>query len=215
MDPVVQAFKSLSVAGVSDAMDRLGVVGQCLGIQSLNQGNRMAGRAFTIKYIPCGITKGTVGDYIDDVPPGDVVVLDNGGRLDCTVWGDILTAVAHKRGVGGTVVHGVCRDVARSFELKYPIFSRAKYMRTGKDRVEVDGMNVPVSMGEVQVKPGDVLLGSDDGVLVVPKEKEQEILALAQSISQAEDKILQAALGGMRLDEARKINKYHELQRKA
>jgi regulator of RNase E activity RraA len=112
------------------------------------------------------------------------------------------------------VVHGVSRDVARSFELKYPIFSRAKYMRTGKDRVEVDGMNVPVSMGEVQVKPGDILLGSDDGVLVVPKEKEQEILALAQSISEAEDKILKAALGGMRLDEARKVNKYHELQRK-
>jgi 4-hydroxy-4-methyl-2-oxoglutarate aldolase len=215
MDAVVEGFRKLSVAAVSDAMDRLGVVGQCLAIQSINQGNKMAGRAFTIKYIPCGIVKGTVGDYIDDIPPGDVVVLDNAGRLDCTVWGDILTAVAHKRGVGGTVVHGVCRDVARSFELKYPIFSRAKYMRTGKDRVQVDGMNVPVSLGEVQVQPGDIMLGSDDGVLTVPKEKEQEILALAQSISIAEDKILQSALSGMRLDEARQIHKYHELQRKA
>jgi regulator of RNase E activity RraA len=87
-------------------------------------------------------------------------------------------------------------------------------MRTGKDRVQVDGMNVPVSMGEVQVQAGDVMLGSDDGVLVVPREKEQEILALAQSISVAEDLILQSALSGMRLDEARKIHKYHELQRK-
>jgi 4-hydroxy-4-methyl-2-oxoglutarate aldolase len=215
MDAVVEGFRKLSVAAVSDAMDRLGVVGQCLGIQAINQGNKMTGRAFTIKYIPCGIVKGTVGDYIDDIPPGDVVVLDNAGRLDCTVWGDILTAVAHKRGVGGTVVHGVCRDVARSFDLKYPIFSRAKYMRTGKDRVQVDGMNVPVSLGEVQVQPGDIILGSDDGVLTVPKEKEQEILALAQSISIAEDKILQSALSGVRLDEARQIHKYHELQRKA
>ncbi|MBM4296818.1 MAG: RraA family protein, partial [Deltaproteobacteria bacterium] len=74
MDSVVEGFRKLSVAGVSDAMDRLGIVGQCLGIQSINQGNRMAGRAFTIKYIPCGTVKGTVGDYIDDVPPGDVVV---------------------------------------------------------------------------------------------------------------------------------------------
>ncbi len=215
MDAVVEGFRKLSVAAVSDAMDRLGVAGQCLGIQSINQGNKMAGRAFTIKYIPCGIVKGTVGDYIDDIPPGDVVVLDNAGRLDCTVWGDILTAVAHKRGVGGTVVHGVCRDVARSFELKYPIFSRAKYMRTGKDRVQVDGMNVAVSLGEVQVQPGDIMLGSDDGVLTVPKEKEQEVLALAESISIAEDKILKSALSGMRLDEARQIHKYHELQRKA
>ncbi len=214
MDGVVEGFKKLSVAAVSDAMDRLGVVGQCLGIQSIAPGNLMAGRAYTIKYIPCGIVKGTVGDYIDDVPPGEVVVLDNAGRLDCTVWGDILTAVAHKRGVAGTVVHGVCRDVARSFDLKYPIYSRAQYMRTGKDRVQVDGMNVPVSMGEVQVQPGDIMLGSDDGVLVVPKAKENEILALAQSVSAAEEKILAAALSGMRLDEARKVYKYHELQRK-
>jgi regulator of RNase E activity RraA len=214
MDAVVDGFKKLSVAAVSDAMDRLGIAGQCLGIQSIASGNRLAGRAFTLKYIPCGIEKGTVGDYIDDVPPGDVVVLDNAGRLDCTVWGDILTAVAHKRGVGGTVIHGVCRDVARSFELRYPIFSRARYMRTGKDRVQVDGMNVPVSMGEVQVKPGDIMLGSDDGLLVVPQEREREVLALAQSISEAEEKILGEALKGMRLDEARKIFKYHELQRK-
>ncbi len=215
MDSIVESFGNLSVAAVSDAMDRLGVAGQCLGIQSIARGNKMAGRAFTLKYIPCGTVKGTVGDYIDDVPPGNVVVLDNAGRLDCTVWGDILTAVAHKRGVVGTVVHGVCRDVARSFELKYPIFSRAKYMRTGKDRVQVEGINVPVSMGEVQVQPGDIVLGSDDGVVVVPKDQEQEILALAQSISEAEERILKAALLGMRLDEARKLNRYHELQRKA
>jgi 4-hydroxy-4-methyl-2-oxoglutarate aldolase len=214
MDAVVDEFKNLSVAAVSDAMDRLGVAGQCLGIRSLAVGNRMAGRAFTIKYIPCGIVKGTVGDYIDDVPPGDVVVLDNAGRLDCTVWGDILTAVAHRRGVAGTVVHGVCRDVARSFELGYAIFSRAKYMRTGKDRVQVEGMNVAVSMGEVQVQPGDIMLGSDDGVVAVPRQREQEILSLAQSIAVAEDKILNAALSGMRLDEARRVHKYHELQRK-
>lgn len=214
MDAVVDEFKKLSVAAVSDAMDRLGVSGQCLGIQPIAPGNAMAGRAFTIKYIPCGIVKGTVGDYIDDVPPGDVVVLDNAGRLDCTVWGDILTAVAHRRGIAGTVVHGVCRDVARSFELRYPIFSRAKYMRTGKDRVQLDGMNVAVSMGDVQVQPGDIMLGSDDGVVAVPKQREQQILELAQSIAVAEDKILTAALSGMRLDEARRVHKYHELQRK-
>ncbi|MDH3443177.1 MAG: RraA family protein, partial [Deltaproteobacteria bacterium] len=101
-----------------------------------------------------------------------------------------------------------------SFELNYPIFSRARYMRTGKDRVQVDGMNVPVSMGEIQVQPGDVVLGSDDGVVVVPKDREQEILALAQSVSEAEDRILKAAMLGMRLDEARKLHRYHELQRK-
>jgi len=142
-------------------------------------------------------------------------VLDNSGRLDCTVWGDILTAIAHKRGIAGTVIHGVCRDVARSFELRYPIFSRGRFMRTGKDRVQVEGMNVPVSLGDVQVRTGDILIGSDDGVVVVPQDREEEVLALAQSISQAEDKILSEALGGVRLDEVRKKHGYHELQRRA
>ena len=213
MDARVEAFKELSVAAVSDAMDRLGMHGTCLGVAPLANGYRMAGRAFTLKYIPVGVIKGTVGDYIDDVPPGDVVVLDNAGRIDCTVWGDILTSVAHKRGVGGTVINGVCRDVARSLGLGYPIFSRGKFMRTGKDRVQVDGMNIPVSLGDVQVAPGDILVGSDDGIVVVPKEKEEEILNVAQSISEAEGKLLAEAMKGTRLDEARKKYRYHELQR--
>lgn len=215
MDVSVEAFKKLSAAAVSDAMDRLGLHGACLGIAPLTGGLRMVGRAFTLKYIPVGVEKGTVGDYIDDVPPGGVVVLDNAGRLDCTVWGDILTSAAHKRGVAGTVIHGVCRDVARSFELRYPIFSRGRFMRTGKDRVQVEGMNVPVSLGDVQVRPGDILIGSDDGVVVVPKEREREVLLVAEEVSEAEGKILSEVLKGSRLDEARKKFGYHQLQRRA
>jgi regulator of RNase E activity RraA len=214
VDKIIEGFKKLTAAAVSDALDRLGLHGACLGIAPLATGYRMVGRAFTLKYIPVGVVKGTVGDYIDDVPPGGVVVLDNAGRLDCTVWGDILTSVAHKRGIAGTVIHGVCRDIARSFELRYPIFSRGKFMRTGKDRVQVEGMNVPVSLGDVQVRPGDVVNGSDDGIVIVPKDREEEVLAVAQSVSQAEDQILSEALKGNRLDEVRKKYKYHELQRR-
>ncbi len=214
MDALVEEFKKLSVALVSDALDRLGIHGQCLGIQPIALGSKTAGRAFTLKYIPCGMNKGTVGDYIDDVPPGDVVVMDNAGRVDCTVWGDILTSVANKRRLAGTVIHGACRDVARSVDLGYPIFSRGKFMRTGKDRVQLEGVNVPISLGDVQVRQGDIVFGSDDGVLVVPKEYETDVLSMAQSISEAEERILSAAIQGERLDELRRTFKYHELQRR-
>ena len=214
MDALVEEFKKLSVALVSDALDRLGIHGQCLGIQPIAPGSKTAGRAFTLKYIPCGMNKGTVGDYIDDVPPGDVVVMDNAGRVDCTVWGDILTSVANKRRLAGTVIHGACRDVARSVDLGYPIFSRGKFMRTGKDRVQLEGVNVPISLGDVQVRQGDIVFGSDDGVLAVPKEYETDVLSMAQSISEAEERILSAAIQGERLDELRRTFKYHELQRR-
>jgi 4-hydroxy-4-methyl-2-oxoglutarate aldolase len=214
MDDIVEGFKKLASASISDALDRLGIHGMVQGIAPLTNGHHVVGRAFTLKYIPCGVVKGTVGDYIDDVPPGGVVVLDNAGRLDCTVWGDILTTVASARGIAGTVIHGVCRDVAGSLDVGYPIFSRGRFMRTGKDRVQVDGTNVPVSLGDVQVRPGDIVIGTDDGVLVVPVENEAEVLEIATGVSEAEERIIADVKAGAKLVDARKKHGYHQLQTK-
>ena len=110
-EPIVEEFLSMSTATVSDAMDRLGIAGQCLGIKPLDPRTmRLCGRAFTVRMIPAETPAGSVGDYIDDVEAGQVVVLDNQGRQNATVWGDILTAIAHRMGVAGTVIDGNCRD---------------------------------------------------------------------------------------------------------
>jgi 4-hydroxy-4-methyl-2-oxoglutarate aldolase len=212
MDALVEGFRALASAAISDALDRLQIPGQAQGIASLRLGYHIVGRAFTVRYLPVGSTKGTVGDYVDDVPPGGVIVLDNGGRLDCTVWGDILTTVAANRKIGGTVIHGVCRDVSGSLDVDYPIFSRGKFMRTGKDRVQVDGVNVPATLGDVQVRPNDIVVGTDDGILVVPYDRAEQVLDIARSISAAEAKIIGAVKAGSRLDEARKAHNYHHLQ---
>lgn len=211
-DGVVAQIRGLSTSAVSDALDRLGIPGQVLGLRPVDRNFRVAGRAFTLRYQPVDVNGGTVGDYIDEVDPGRVVVLDNGGRLDATVWGDILTVVAHRRGLGGTVIDGVCRDSPRSLELGYPIFSRSTYMRTGKDRVQVAEMEAPVSIGGVRVRPGDVLLGDADGIVVVPQEKEDQVLAGALEIEQTEQAIRELVQKGNRLDEARRQHGYHALQ---
>jgi len=215
-DAVVKGLSELPTATISDALDRLGIVGQALGIAPLDPKFRLAGRAFTLRYRPTGVVdKGTVGDYVDDVAPGDIVCLDNAGRLDATVWGDILTAVSSRRGIGGTVIHGVCRDVQRALDLNYPIFSRGRYMRTGKDRVEVESMGQPISLGEVQVRPGDILIGDADGVVVVPRVREQEVFETAREIEDAEQAIERETAKGLRLEEARRVFRYHQLQTKA
>lgn len=208
----MESLDKLSTTTVSDALDRLGILGQCLGIKPLDHGFRLCGRAFTMRMVPVSVEGGTVGDYIDDVPPGSIVVIDNAGRADMTVWGDILTFVAVKRGIGGTVIDGMCRDVGRSLELRYPLFSRGWSMRTGKDRVQLDALNVTVSIGGARVSPGDLLLGDADGVVVVPKGKEGEVLAHAKAIEEAESRIREAVETGMRLDEARRKYKYFKLQ---
>jgi 4-hydroxy-4-methyl-2-oxoglutarate aldolase len=202
----------LDTTSLSDALDRLGIAGQCLNIKPLDHRFRLTGRAFTILYGPAGNPAGTVGDYIDDVAPGSVVVLDNGGRENATVWGDILTWVAHTRGVSGTVIDGACRDTALSRELGYPVYSRSYSMRTGKDRVQVEGTNVVVNIGDARVAPGDLLRGDADGVLVIPRAHEDAVLAAAEEIDAIEQQIRAAINAGKTLAEARRELGYHQLQ---
>ncbi len=213
-DQNLQRAARLDTTSLSDAMDRLGIAGQCLGIKPLDHHFRLTGRAYTILYGPAGKPPGTVGDYIDDVPPGSVVVLDNGGRENATVWGDILTWVAHSKGVAGTVIDGACRDVALSHELGYPIYSRSYSMRTGKDRVQVEGTNVPVNIGDALVRPGDLLRGDADGIVAIPRAHENEVLQIAEEIDAVEDRIRRAVKEGKSLAEARKQHGYHQLQSK-
>ena len=211
-DANVARAARLDTASLSDALDRHGISGQCYRIKPRSSSFRLAGRAWTLLYGPAGKPAGTVGDYIDDVPPGSVVVLDNGGRDNATVWGDILTEIAHRRGIAGTVIDGVCRDVALCLQLGYPIFSKDHWMRTGKDRVQVEATGVPVTIGEARVAPGDILRGDADGVVVIPKAHEDAVLEAAEAIEAAENRIREAVRGGMRLDEARAQFKYHALQ---
>jgi len=211
---IARAFAPFSTSTISDALDRLGFGGGCKGIRPVIPEVKMAGTAYTIRYVPVGATKGTVGDYIDDVLAGDVVVLDNNGRTDCTVWGDILTVTAKMKGIAGTVIDGVCRDMPTILEEKYPVFSRGAFMMTGKDRVMVEATQVAVSIGGVQVRPGDILVGDDSGVVVVPQEMAEQVLELAKTVSEAERQIVEAVRGGLSLAEARAKFGYHTLQRK-
>jgi len=214
MDPNLLRASKLDTTSLSDALDRLAIAGQCLGIKPLDHRFRLTGRAFTIRYGPASTPPGTVGDYIDDLEPDTVVVLDNGGRENATVWGDILTTVAHTKGVAGTVIDGACRDVHLSLSLGYPIFSRSYSMRTGKDRVQVEATNCTVNIGDARVNPGDILRGDADGVIVIPKAHEDEVLRIAEEIDATEGQILKAVREGSKLVDARRQFGYHKLQTK-
>ncbi len=210
---LVALFKGLDTPGVSDAMDKLGIPGQCLGIMPLaDYGGAVVGPAFTIKYVSCGQPAGTVGDFIDDVSSGDVIVIDNDGRTDCTVWGDIMTQYAGLRGIAATVIDGVCRDVAKALGDGYPLFTRGRCMRTGKDRVEVAVVNQPVSIGAARVVARDIVVADANGVVVVPRSRAAEVAEVAQRIEAAESRIRELIAQGQTLGEARAELGYHRLQ---
>lgn len=212
-DRNVERAKRIDTATLSDALDKLAIAGQCLGIKPLSPSFRLCGRAFTLFYAPAGLG-GTVGDFIDDVPEGAVIVIDNGGRPDATVWGDILTLCAHTRKLCGTVVDGACRDTQLALELGYPIYSRSYSMRTGKDRVQLEATQVVVNIGDARIRPDDILRGDSDGVVVIPREREEDVLKIAEGIEAAEARIRDAVKSGTRLDVARREQGYHNLQRR-
>jgi regulator of RNase E activity RraA len=212
MQPIIEEFKKFDTTSISDALDRLGIVGGLHGMRPVVEGLRFCGPAFTVHYVPCGLDKGTVGDFLDDVQAGQVVVIDNGGRTYCTVWGDLMTISASLRGIGGTVIDGVCRDVPGIKACRYPIFTKGCYMVTGKDRVQCDAVNVPVAISGVLVKPGDIMVGDDSGALVVPSEKAADVLRVAAEIAAKEESIEHELRKGMSLREARAKINYHTLQ---
>jgi len=211
-DKNVERAQRLDCATLSDALDRLEIVGQCYKIRACDPSFRMAGRAFTLLYETADEKGGTVGDYIDDVLPGSVIVIDNQGRDDVGTWGNILTEMAHRREMAGTVIDGNNRDVSLCRELGYPIFSRDTWMRTGKGRIRLAASQVPVSIGGVTVHPGDIVRGDPDGVVVLPRDHEEALLSIAEDIADKESRLRDAIRDGMRMDEARTQYRYHDLQ---
>lgn len=208
--------QSLSTAEISDALDALGLPGSVIGIQRMAGPAKIFGKAFTVRFTPVDTSQpGTVGEFLDEVPGNSVIVLDNAGRRDCTVWGGIMSTIAMHRGIAGTVVNGVCRDTVEADAVGYPLYAAGHFMRTGKDRVQAETVGGVVMLGDVRVAPGDLIVGDQDGLLVVPADKTQHVLERAVAIQETEKQILTAGLAGMPLVEARKRFGYHALQRTA
>lgn len=212
MEQIIERLEKLDVASVSDAMDKIGIPCGLLGIHAVVPGKHICGRAFTVHYVPNGVVKGNVGDFLDDVQPGQVVVIDNGGRLYCTVWGDIMTFVATRKGIAGTVIDGVCRDIPGIKENDYPIFTKSTYMVTGKDRVMVDYVNKPVAISGVQVCPNDIILADDTGAVCIPDAVAEKVADIAESIEKTEQAIIAEVKNGSTLKDARAKLGYHHLQ---
>jgi regulator of RNase E activity RraA len=209
---VIDRLAVLPTAAISDALDKLALPGSVPGIAPLLPGRRACGPAFTVAYEPVEAGGGTVGDFLDDVPAGTVIVIDNLGRTDATVWGGIMTRAAAVHGIAATVINGVCRDVDEIASTGYPMWSVGRFMRTGKDRVRLAAVQRPLSIGGVSVRPGDVVCGDADGVVVVPAERVVEVAAVAERIHDTEAAIFCSVEAGATLAAARSRHGYHALQ---
>ena len=137
-------------------------------------GARLAGPAFTVRTSP-GEHR-AVREAADQAPPGSVIVVDAGGAVDRALWGDRMCSLALERGLAGTVVDGAVRDVEGIEALGFPVFAAGVTPTPPIGRERAGELGVPVTCGNLTVRPGDVVYGDRDGVVVVPAELHDEIL---------------------------------------
>lgn len=213
MTEQLQSLQLFSSTEISDALDACGVEGALLNIKPLSPGMKLIGPAYTIQYSSNAEKSSefkNAANYIDAIPAKSVIVIDNNGHNDCTAWGDILTQVALRNHIAGTVIHGAIRDVALIRATKYPLFSTGIYMRSGKNRIHKSQEQCPLKINGVTINPGDIIFADDNGVLVIPQSLLAEIISKANNIKVTEHNIKLAIEAGATLEQARKDHRYDQ-----
>ena len=203
---------------VSDALDALGIRGVVAGshLPGLISGSRIAGTATTVRSIP--ERKTTTQGYNDkDIikmstresyylgEPRDVLVCDFGGNLDVSNMGGQSATVAKSRNFSGAIVNGAVRDVSTIRKLGFPVWAKGITPMTGKFRMEAVEMNGPVTVHDVAVYPGDLVLADESGVCFVPPEHVGYVLEQLRSVAKEEEVMRGLIDAGRPLDELRPL----------
>ena len=170
---VIAQFTSLSVAMISDSMYKRNTLTEEIK-PAYKPFTQFAGPALTVQALP--------GDEIlalkaiETAEPGDVIVVAGAGQTRCCLWGGIMTTMAKARGVAALVTDGLIRDLEDVRACEFPVFCRgitpiAPVMDSGSG-----DMNFPIALGGVVIKPGDIVVGGEDGVVIVPHELAEDVI---------------------------------------
>lgn len=173
---VVAAFREVDSATVHEASGRQGALDHA--IKPLAPGITLCGPAFTVWAHPADNLM--LHYAVALAQPGDVLVVDGGGFCECALWGEILSVAAAARGLAGLVIDGAVRDVRALRRLGFPVFTRGVSMK-GPGKSQPGRINHPIVCGGVLVRAGDLVLGDDDGVVVVQRECASDVLAAARA----------------------------------
>lgn len=203
-DPNVQRLRRLDACAVSDALDRLQLPGAITGIPLRSTGpggaSRVAGRAVTMKVGPGAPPPGPARHLgcsaIDLAGPDDVIVVEQRSGIEAGCWGGLLTLGAKQRGVAGVVADGPLRDVDEAIAFEFPVWARSLTSRTARGRVVELGTQVPVTLGDVAVNPGDYLLADRSAVIVIAAADIGRVLDAAEQIVAKEAAMAKAILAG-------------------
>jgi RraA family protein len=176
---------------LSDSMERLYAGGAQL--RPMHDGTKLCGPAFTVRTSPGDNL--LVHKAIDIAEPGDVIVVDAGGVNDNAIIGELMSARAEQRGVGGMVIWGAIRDSAELRQGSFPVYASGVTHR-GPYKNGPGEINVAISIGGMTVNPGDIVVGDADGLVAIPQDQAEGILASAKAILAKEEKSMKEIKAG-------------------
>jgi 5-oxopent-3-ene-1,2,5-tricarboxylate decarboxylase/2-hydroxyhepta-2,4-diene-1,7-dioate isomerase len=211
-DDAVQRLKHVSVGTLVQNLQRLGFHGTFLaGVEPRNEHRHFAGRAMTLRCLPPRedlvreIAK--AGDNLhrrsfESIEAGQVLVIDARGDLSGAVLGDVLASRLAARGAAALVTDGAIRDLPAMQAVNLPIYSRGDHPRTfGEVHVAFD-LNIPIPCAGVFVMPGDILVGDEEGVIVVPPAAAEQLVEMGEEQERLDSFILTKVRQGVPLSEA-------------
>lgn len=177
-----QLFMQVSTPNISDAMHRQHAM---RGIRPLYEDIKIAGKAVTVQTFQGDWAKPV--EASDVAGPGDIIVIYNGSN-DVAPWGELASHGCQQKGILGVVIDGAIRDVDDIRRMKFPAFASAQ-VPNANDPKGFGEINVEITCGGLRVRPGDWIVGDDNGVMVVPKERAYEIARRAMEVKKNEDRV--------------------------
>lgn len=204
----IEKLRGVSVATLATALFKRGLRNQVIqDVRPVAQkGRNMVGPAFTLRYMPAREDRNTLAAFrdprhpqrhaIETCPPGHVLVMDSRKTATAASAGDILIARLMVRGGAGVVTDGGFRDAMRIAELEIPAYHSRPASPTNLTVNEAIDINVPIGCGDAPVFPGDIVVGDDDSVIVIPAHLAEEIAAEAVEMTAYEDFVVEQVMGG-------------------
>ena len=191
---LLRRYEDLYLGAVNDVMREFCLLSQALPnhIVPLREYRTVAGFAFTVKSSPNAVIRGEMEfrtQMLDEMKEDDFVLWDTSGDDKATLWGGVMTATAKEKKLKAACIDGGIRDTHQILEADFPVFYKYRISNGSLGRCMITHYQVPIVIGDTFIKPGDVILGDIDGVLVVPRAIAYDVLVRAEEIKKNEKKI--------------------------
>jgi 4-hydroxy-4-methyl-2-oxoglutarate aldolase len=213
----VARLRKVDCCAVSDALDSLKLAGVVTGLPQQSGSGRIAGQIITVKLgsgpPPGGTPRHLCTTAIEASGPDNIIVVEQRTGIEAGSWGGLLSVGAQTRNIAGVIVEGPTRDIDQAIEMQFPVFARSLTSLTARGRIVEQATNVPITIGQVAVSPGDYVVADKSAVIFIAAANIDRVLDAAERIVAREDEMAKLIRAGQPIGSVMGGNYEHMLQR--